>query len=46
MEVCEEFGAFVQSTGNFSNPLAMDDQGILILLLGGASMGIAFISRL
>jgi hypothetical protein len=27
MEVREEFGAFVQSTGNFSDPLAMDDRG-------------------
>jgi hypothetical protein len=27
MEVREEFGAFVQSTGNFSDPLAMDDWG-------------------
>jgi hypothetical protein len=47
MEVREEFGAFVQSTGNFSNPLAMDDRGIWILLHGGASMaGKAFISQL
>jgi hypothetical protein len=27
LEVREEFGAFVQSTGNFSDPLAMDDRG-------------------
>jgi hypothetical protein len=27
MEVCEEFGAFVQSIGNFSDPLAMGDRG-------------------
>ena len=27
MEVHAEFGAFVQSTGNFSDPLAMDDRG-------------------
>ena len=29
LEVREEFGAFVQSTGNFSDPLAMDDRGHL-----------------
>jgi hypothetical protein len=27
MEVREEFGAFIQSTGNFLDPLAMDDRG-------------------
>jgi len=27
MEVCEEFGAFLQSTGNFLDPLAIDDKG-------------------
>lgn len=29
LEVREEFGAFEQSTGNFSDPLAMDDGGHL-----------------
>ena len=27
MEVREEFGGFVQSTGNFSDPVAMNDRG-------------------
>ena len=26
MEVCQEFGGFVQSTGSFSDPIAMDDR--------------------
>ena len=29
MEVRQEFGGFVQSTGSFSDPVAMDDRGHL-----------------
>eukprot|EP00253_Pinus_taeda_P004460 PITA_04460 len=29
MEVCQEFGGFVQSTGSFSDPVAMDNRGHL-----------------
>ena len=29
MEICEEFEGFIKSTGNFSDPLTMDDRGHL-----------------
>ena len=32
LEVREEFGGYVQSTGNFSDPVAMNDQGHLDLI--------------